>query len=248
MDKKQSIFEVLASVDVSKFTEKKNGLTYLSWSHAWAETKKRYPTASYSVQHNPETQQPFWYDVNLGYMVQTIVTIDSESIPMQLPVLDGANQAMKSEPYTYKVQKKKWSEQYNKMIAVKDANGNPVYEDKAVERATMFDINTAIMRCLTKNLAMFGLGLNVYAGEDLPLVQSEDVTPTALPKVDKVVPTKKLTKDQEKALESFNKLDKAKVLEYLIKEAKLTYDSVDDFVAGEKIEKVREIYKILTTK
>ena len=32
----------------------------------------------------------------------------------------------------------------------------------------MFDINTAIMRCLTKNLAMFGLGHYIYAGEDLP--------------------------------------------------------------------------------
>ena len=32
----------------------------------------------------------------------------------------------------------------------------------------MFDINTAIMRCLVKNLAMFGLGLYIYAGEDLP--------------------------------------------------------------------------------
>ena len=36
----------------------------------------------------------------------------------------------------------------------------------------MFDVNKAIMRCLVKNLAMFGLGLYVYAGEDLP----DDVT------------------------------------------------------------------------
>ena len=34
--------------------------------------------------------------------------------------------------------------------------------------ASMFDVNKAIMRCLVKNLAMFGLGLYVYAGEDLP--------------------------------------------------------------------------------
>lgn len=38
----------------------------------------------------------------------------------------------------------------------------------AVGQATMFDINKTIMRCLTKNLAMFGLGLYIYAGEDLP--------------------------------------------------------------------------------
>lgn len=44
------------------------------------------------------------------------------------------------------------------------------YRNKALQvgNATMFDINKTIMRCLTKNLAMFGLGLYIYAGEDLP--------------------------------------------------------------------------------
>jgi len=44
------------------------------------------------------------------------------------------------------------------------------YRNKALKigEATMFDINKTIMRCLTKNLAMFGLGLYIYAGEDLP--------------------------------------------------------------------------------
>lgn len=40
--------------------------------------------------------------------------------------------------------------------------------NKAMKTADMFDINKTIMRCLTKNLAMFGLGLYIYAGEDLP--------------------------------------------------------------------------------
>ena len=40
--------------------------------------------------------------------------------------------------------------------------------NKALQVATMTDINKAIMRCLTKNLAVFGLGLYIYEGEDLP--------------------------------------------------------------------------------
>lgn len=44
--------------------------------------------------------------------------------------------------------------------------------NRALLDATMFDINKTIMRCLTKNLAMFGLGLYIYAGEDLP--ENED--------------------------------------------------------------------------
>ena len=37
-----------------------------------------------------------------------------------------------------------------------------------MQAVSMFDINKAVMRCLVKNLAMFGLGLYIYAGEDLP--------------------------------------------------------------------------------
>lgn len=36
------------------------------------------------------------------------------------------------------------------------------------DKATMMDINKTIMRCLVKNIGMFGLGLYIYAGEDLP--------------------------------------------------------------------------------
>lgn len=43
------------------------------------------------------------------------------------------------------------------------------FRNKAIiEGATMFEINKTLMRCLVKNLAMFGLGLYIYAGEDLP--------------------------------------------------------------------------------
>jgi hypothetical protein len=44
---------------------------------------------------------------------------------------------------------------------------------------TMFDINKTLMRCLTKNLAMFGLGLYIYAGEDLP--ENNEPAPVAKP-------------------------------------------------------------------
>jgi NH3-dependent NAD+ synthetase len=49
------------------------------------------------------------------------------------------------------------------------------YGDKTVEPATTFDINKTLMRCLVKNLAMFGLGIYIYAGEDLP--EAEVSTP-----------------------------------------------------------------------
>ena len=76
----------------------------------------------------------------------TKVTINGITKEMWLPVMDSKNKAMKKEPYTYTTK----------------------YGEKTVESATMFEINKTIMRCLVKNLAMFGLGLYIYAGEDLP--------------------------------------------------------------------------------
>ena len=49
-----SIFDVLYPVDIKGKTEKKNGLTYLSWAWAWAEVKKRFPTANYEIHENED--------------------------------------------------------------------------------------------------------------------------------------------------------------------------------------------------
>ena len=42
------------------------------------------------------------------------------------------------------------------------------YRNKAIPNPDAFAINTAIMRCMTKALSLHGLGLYIYAGEDLP--------------------------------------------------------------------------------
>ena len=153
-------FEKLFKIDCSEKVEtKKSGgveLNYLSWAYAWGEVKKIYPNAQYDIIKFGEKKLPYVYDENTGYMVFTIVEIEGLEHEMWLPVMDSSNKAMKSEPYEYKV--KKYS--YGKWTGE--------YEIKRVEAATMFDINKTIMRCLTKNLAMFGLGLYIYAGEDLP--------------------------------------------------------------------------------
>ena len=42
------------------------------------------------------------------------------------------------------------------------------HRNKPITNPDAFQVNTAIMRCMTKCLALFGLGLYIYAGEDLP--------------------------------------------------------------------------------
>lgn len=149
-----NIYEELRAVNVNGHTEKKNGLTYLSWAWAWDEVMRRYPGAEYEIKEFDG--KPYLYDKTLGYLVMTSMTIDGITRTMWLPVMDGANKAMKDEPYTYQVKE------------YKNRQWTGGYVDKTVEPATMFDINTAIMRCLVKNIAMFGLGLYIYSGEDLP--------------------------------------------------------------------------------
>lgn len=51
---------------------------------------------------------------------------------------------------------------YEMWLPIMDHRNNALLQPKITE------VNKAIMRCLTKNLAMFGLGLYIYAGEDLP--------------------------------------------------------------------------------
>lgn len=138
-------FAELYSLDVGKYVEKKQGLSYLTWSYAWAEFKKVYPDAVYEVKKD-ENGRCYFGDAEIGYMVYTSVTAGGLTYEMWLPVMDNANKSMKLSAYTYQTR------------------GG----EKSVEAVSMFDINKAVMRCLVKNLAMFGLGLYIYAGEDLP--------------------------------------------------------------------------------
>ena len=51
---------------------------------------------------------------------------------------------------------------------VLDAKNRPIMSP------TSFDINTSIQRCLVKAIALHGLGLSIYAGEDLPIIDSNE--------------------------------------------------------------------------
>lgn len=159
-ERRAAFFEAAYSLNVNDKVEKFENLTYLSWANAWAEFKKIYPSASYRVIKNPTTNLPYFEDSNTGLMVYTEVTAEEITYEMWLPVMNSSNKAMKLTPYTYQV----WNKQ------------NRQYENRTVEAATMFDVNKAVMRCLVKNLAMFGLGLYIYAGEDLPENESDGET------------------------------------------------------------------------
>lgn len=125
-----SVFETLNKINVNDKTEKKNGLTYLSWAWAWGEAKKQYPEASYTIYENNEGWN--YFTDGRTCWVKTGVTIEGLEHIEYLPVMDYRNKSI------------------------------------TVEAVTSFDVNKAIQRSLTKALARHGLGLYIYAGEDLP--------------------------------------------------------------------------------
>lgn len=144
-------FEILNSINVNNMVEKKQAgggttLTYLSWASAYQVAKANFPDLEYEIERNPETGLPYWYDPLTGYMVFTKVTINGQTHEMWLPVMDATNHAMKDKPYEVKTK----------------------YKTYTVPAATMTDVNKACMRCLVKNLSMFGLALYIYKGEDIP--------------------------------------------------------------------------------
>lgn len=121
----------MLKLDVRPFIEKKQGLSYVSWAHAWAIALNADPYANFRVHTFGPNGDEAYMRVNGTAMVWVDVTLFSKSITCWLPVMDHRN----------------------KPISDPDA----------------FQVNTALMRCLTKALGFHGLGLNVYAGEDLPL-------------------------------------------------------------------------------
>lgn len=196
----KTLFETLSAIDVSEHIDHKNDLSYLSWTWAWSEFKKKCPDAHYEIWRD-EQGRPYLDDPNLGYMVFTTVTTKDETHSMWLPVMDARNFAMKS--VKYKCKRGKY--------------------DNDVEPATMFDVNKAIMRCLVKNIAMFGLGLYIYAGEDLPeevsTEKSEGDKKKSASTAKKTVSTSNSKASTESADES-TKRERAEIREKIIKYGK----------------------------
>ena len=129
------VFKTLNSVNVNDKTEKKNGMTYLSWAWAWGEVKKAYPSATYTIYENANGWN--YHTDGRTCWVKTGVTIEGIEHIEYLPVMDYRNNSI------------------------------------PLEKVTSFDVNKAIQRSLTKAAARHGLGLYIYAGEDLPEEEAE---------------------------------------------------------------------------
>ena len=93
-----TVFATLNAINCNEHTEKKNGLTYLSWAWAWAEVKKLYPNASYTIYEN--AQQWNYFTDGKTCWVKTGVTIEGLEHIEYLPVMDFRNKSIASDKVT----------------------------------------------------------------------------------------------------------------------------------------------------
>lgn len=130
-------FEMLQSINCNGHTEKKGGLTYLSWAWAWQMVKKTFPDAFYTIYENKDGMN--YHTDGRTCWVKTGVTVNGLEHIEYLPVMDYKNNSI------------------------------------PLAKVTSTDVNKSIQRSLTKACARHGLGLYIYADEDLPAGEADEV-------------------------------------------------------------------------
>jgi len=73
---------------------KKGQFSYLSWSDAWTEVKKRYPDSQIKVYEHPETFMPYFCNAQHGAMVKVGVIIKKIEHIVWLPLMDYRNKSI----------------------------------------------------------------------------------------------------------------------------------------------------------
>lgn len=161
--KKKSVFDTLNAINVQEHVEVKDTgrvkLSYLSWAWAWAEVKKAYPEAFYTIYENKDGL--FYHTDGKTAWVKTGVTIEGIEHIEYLPVMDNRNNSI------------------------------------TLDKLTSFDVNKAIQRSLTKACARHGLGLYIYAGEDLPEEEAKQAKSDMEQKIAKAVAAMRAVKSRE---------------------------------------------------
>lgn len=125
----KSVFETLNAIDITDKLKKKQNLSYLPWSSAWAIIKSIYPDAT--CQPVPAADGCLYHTDGKTCWVETSMTINGETQNETLAVMDHRNASIPVDTV----------------------------------QSTQFE--KSLKRCMTKNAALFGLGLSLWNGEEL---------------------------------------------------------------------------------
>lgn len=148
------IYNFLSGIDIDLFAEKKKDKKYLQWATAWTIIASYFDVSYKICQFDGKD----YSEDQSGALVRTEVTINGVTLPMVMALRDASNKCQKSQDYEY---------------TAKDFNKKDI--TKVCKAFTAFDITNAHMRCLTKNLSMFGLGYKLYLTKDHDFSCTDDV-------------------------------------------------------------------------
>ena len=148
-------FAVLNNINVNDKVKTKMGLNYLSWAYAWGELLKAYPDATLNVYNRTiETNETITTEDKDNGVTRTVVNKSTQEVPY---FTDGRTCFVK---VGVSIQGIEYIEYFPIMGLKNDAI--------PANRVTMTDVNKALQRAFVKACARHGLGLYIYAGEDLP--------------------------------------------------------------------------------
>ena len=151
-------FAVLNNINVNDKVKTKMGLNYLSWAYAWGELLKAYPDATLNVYNRTiETNETITTEDKDNGVTRTVVNKSTQEVPY---FTDGRSCFVK---VGVSIQGVEYIEYFPIMGLKNDAI--------PANRVTMTDVNKALQRAFVKACARHGLGLYIYAGEDLPEVE-----------------------------------------------------------------------------
>lgn len=173
----KEVWDTLSKIDVSKHTEEKMGLTYLSWAWAWGVLKDHYPSANYLFEEWEYTLEP-----NGAGEGPREITVDYRMYP------DGTG-SVECKVFIGDVWARMW-------LPVMDNRNHPVVNPSS--RA----VSDAKMRCLVKAIAILGLGHYIYAGEDLPETSTETTAKKVNKKLSKTVDKKVSSSQKDRSKDS----------------------------------------------
>lgn len=103
MVEEKNVFESLNSVDLTEKLKTKGDLSYLSWSSAWAEVKKKDPSANFRIIHQVIDDRGNirpWHDDGKTGWVEVGVTINGQEIIETLAIMDFKNKAIVADQIT----------------------------------------------------------------------------------------------------------------------------------------------------
>lgn len=192
MEEQTTNFTRLRAVNVNEYVEKKNNLSYLSWAFAVDQLLQRDPAATWEYRFGKEKS----FDPE-GRLIE-------DDVPY---VRIGSTAMVFCTVKAFGVER-------TAQLPVMD------YKNKPIPNPDSFQVNTAMQRCLAKAIALHGLGLYIYAGEDIPEEEKKPEPPVPEVTAEEVTQAKELlancdsVDDLRKVYETLNPKLKAVCKEY----------------------------------